>query len=225
MPATATDEPPTLAEIRGRLTTALLSDVLDALGHRAQALPPRIRPLDDASVMAGRARTALFMDVYEVTPDENPYELEIALIDSLRPDDIPVFSCGGTGRIAPWGELLTTASLARGAAGVLMDGLVRDIRAIRATGFPVFHGGIGPLDSKGRGKIVALDVPVECAGVRVCPGDLLFGDADGVIVVPRAAEAQALADAYEKLAGERSTLADLRAGMLLGKVYAKYGIL
>ncbi len=215
----------TLAEIRDRLTTALLSDVLDALGYRNQALPPRIRPLDDASVMAGRARTALFMDVYEVTPGENPYELEIALIDSLQQDEIPVFSCGGTGRIAPWGELLTTASLARGAAGALMDGLVRDIRAIRASGFPVFHGGIGPLDSKGRGKIVALDVPVEVAGVRICTGDLLFGDADGAIVVPQQVESHALAAAFEKLAGERSTLADLRAGQLLGQVYAKYGIL
>jgi len=223
MPATVPAA--TLAELRARLTTALLSDVLDGLGHRAQALPPRIRPLDDACVMAGRARTALFMDVYDVAPGENPYELEIALIDSLRPDEIPVFSCGGTGRIAPWGELLTTASLARGAAGVVMDGLVRDIRAIRATGFPVFHGGIGPLDSKGRGKIVALDVPVECAGVGVRPGDLLFGDADGVIVVPQEVEAQALAAAFEKLAGERSTLADLQAGLPLGEVYAKYGIL
>ena len=225
MPATMPATMPALADLRARLTTALLSDVLDSLGHRAQALPPRIRPLDEASVMVGRARTALFMDVYDVTPGENPYELEIALIDNLKPDEIPVFSCGGTGRIAPWGELLTTASLARGAAGALMDGLVRDIRAIRATGFAVFHGGIGPLDSKGRGKIVALDVPAECAGVRVCPGDLIFGDADGVIVVPQAVEAQAIAAAFEKLAGERSTLADLQAGLPLGQVYAKYGIL
>ena len=225
MPATMPATMPALADLRAHLTTALLSDVLDSLGHRAQALPPRIRPLDEASVMVGRARTALFMDVYDVTPGENPYELEIALIDNLKPDEIPVFSCGGTGRIAPWGELLTTASLARGAAGALMDGLVRDIRAIRATGFPVFHGGIGPLDSKGRGKIVALDVPVECAGVRVCPGDLIFGDADGAIVVPRTVEAQAIAAAFEKLAGERSTLADLQAGLPLGQVYAKYGIL
>jgi regulator of RNase E activity RraA len=113
----------------------------------------------------------------------------------------------------------------RGAAGALMDGLVRDIKAIRAMGFPVFHGGIGPLDSKGRGKIVALDVPVECGGVKVATGDLIFGDADGAIVVPRAVEAEALATAFEKLAGERSTLADLRAGLPLGAVYAKYGIL
>jgi regulator of RNase E activity RraA len=214
-----------LVELRKKLFASLLSDVLDSLGHTEQAMPPRIRPLDEASIMVGRARTALFMDVYEVAPNENPYELEIALIDSLKPDDIPVFACGATGRIAPWGELLSTASHVRGAAGALMDGMVRDIKAIRAMNFPVFHGGIGPLDSKGRGKIMALDVPIECAGVRVCPGDLIFGDADGVIVIPQAIEEAALAAAFEKLRGEHSTLADLRAGQKLGDVYAKYGIL
>ena len=214
-----------LADLRTRLFASLLSDVLDGLGYMNQALPSHIRPLDDASVMVGRARTALFMDVYEVKDGENPYENEIALIDSLRPDDIPVFSCGKTGRIAPWGELLSTASSVRGAAGALMDGLVRDIRAIRTMGFPVFHGGIGPLDSKGRGKIMAVDVPIECAGVKVNPGDLIYGDADGVVVVPQAIEAEVLAAAYEKLKGEKSTLADLQAGISLGAVFAKYGIL
>ena len=214
-----------LQDIREKLFTALLSDVLDALGCMNQALPARIRPLDDASVMVGRARTALFSDIYEVTPNVNPYELEIALIDSLNRDEIPVFACGATGRIAPWGELLSTASKARGAAGALMDGMVRDIKAIRAMGFPVFHGGIGPLDSKGRGKIIALDVPIECAGVKVSPGELIFADADGVVVVPKALEQQALAAAFEKLKGERNTLAELRAGAKLGDVYAKYGVL
>src|SRR5271163_4656 len=121
-----------LKEIRSRLFASLLSDVLDALGCMNQALPARIRPLDDASIMVGRARTALFSDIYEVRPEVNPYELEIALIDSLKPDEIPVFACGATGRIAPWGELLSTASKMRGAAGALMDGMVRDIKAVRA---------------------------------------------------------------------------------------------
>lgn len=214
-----------LAVIREKLFCALLSDVMDALGTWNQALPPRIRPLDEAAVMVGRARTALFADQYHVKDGENPYELEIALIDSLRPGEIPVFACGATGRIAPWGELLSTASKARGAAGALMDGLTRDIRAIRAMGFPVFAGGIGPLDSKGRGKIIALDVPVEVAGVKVASGDLVFGDADGVVVVPKAIEAEVIAAAFEKLKGEHSTLADLQAGMKLGDVFAKYGVL
>ncbi len=214
-----------LKEIREKLFCALLSDVLDALGCMDQAMPARIRPLDESSVMVGRARTALFADIYEVAPNVNPYELEIALIDSLRPDEVPVFACGTTGRIAPWGELLSTASKSRGAVGALMDGMVRDIKAIRAMGFPVFHGGIGPLDSKGRGKTIAIDVPIECAGVKVSTGDLIFGDADGVVVVPKALEERALAAAFEKLKGERSTLAELRAGAKLGEVYAKYGVL
>ncbi len=214
-----------LQDIRTQLFASLLSDVLDALGHMNQAMPPRIRPLDDASVMVGRARTALFADVYSVEANENPYEMEIALIDSLQPDEIPVFACGATGRVAPWGELLSTASRMRGAAGALMDGMVRDIKAIRAMNFPVFHGGIGPLDSKGRGKIIALDVPIECAGVRVCPGDLIVGDADGLVVIPQAIETETLAAAFEKLKGEHSTLADLQAGMKLADVFAKYGVL
>ena len=211
--------------IREKLFCALLSDVMDALGTWGQAMPPRIRPLDDSLVMVGRARTALFADQYHVGEGENPYELEIRLIDSLQPGEIPVFSCGATGRIAPWGELLSTASKARGAAGALMDGLTRDVRAIRAMQFPVFAGGIGPLDSKGRGKIIALDVPVEVAGVKIASGDLVFGDADGVVVVPQAIEAQVIAAAFEKLKGEHSTLADLQAGMKLGDVFAKYGVL
>jgi regulator of RNase E activity RraA len=214
-----------LERMQERLFTALLSDVLDGLGYTNQALPSRIRPLDETTNMAGRARTALYLDVYEVEPGENPYDLEIDLVDSLARGEIPVFACGRSGRIAPWGELLSTAAQVRGSAGALMDGMVRDIRAIRAMGYPVFHGGIGPLDSKGRGKIVALDVPVECGGVRVCPGDFVFGDADGVVVVPQAVEAAVAEGAEVKLRGEKETLRELRAGVPLRKVFEKYGIL
>ena len=175
--------------------------------------------------MVGRARTAAFMEVYSVPDESNPYELEIALIDSLKPGEIPVFACSNPGRVAPWGELLSTASKLRGAAGALMDGCVRDIKAVRKMQFPVFHGGIAPLDSKGRGKIMALDVPIECAGVPVAPGDLIFGDADGVVVVPRAAEAEVLRLAFDKIKGERNTLAELQRGDSLGEVFARYGIL
>jgi regulator of RNase E activity RraA len=214
-----------LAEVREKLFTALISDSLDAMGVMNQALPARIRPLDASVKMAGRARTGLFMDVYEVRPDENPYEYEIALIDSLRPGEVAVMACAASGRIAPWGELLSTAARARGAVGALMDGYVRDTRAIVAMQFPVFHGGIAPLDSKGRGRIMAIDVPVECAGVRVCPGDLVVGDADGVVVVPQAVEAQVLEAAFAKLRSERSTLSELKQGALLADAYRKYGVL
>ena len=213
-----------LADIRRDLFASVLSDCLDAVGVMDQALPTRIRPLDEGSVMVGRARTAQFMEV-DAHAGGNPYELEIALIDSLEADEIPVFACSNPARIAPWGELLSTAAQVRGAAGALMDGAVRDIKAIRAMGFPVFHGGIGPLDTKGRGRVMALDLPVRCAGVKVASGDLVLGDADGVVVVPRAVEANVLALAFEKIRGEKRTLADLRAGEKLADVFAKYGIL
>jgi 4-hydroxy-4-methyl-2-oxoglutarate aldolase len=214
-----------LAELAEKLFCSVISDCLDQVGVREQALPPRIRPLDESLVMVGRARTALYMDVYAVTPGENPYALEIALIDSLKPGEIPVFACGASGRIAPWGELLSTAAKVRGAAGALMDGGVRDIKAIRAMKFPVFHGGVAPLDSKGRGVVKAIDVPIECAGVAVSPGDLVFGDADGVVVVPQAVEAEVLELAFQKITGERNTLRDLKAGESLASVFTKYGIL
>jgi regulator of RNase E activity RraA len=214
-----------LAALKDQLFAALLSDCLDQCGYMKQALPSFIRPLDDAGVMVGRARTASFMEVYHVPEGSNPYELEIALIDSLQPNDIPVFACSNPARIAPWGELLSTASKVRGAAGALMDGCVRDIKAIRAMSFPVFHAGIAPLDSKGRGKIMAIDVPIECAGVPVQTGDLVFGDADGVVVVPQTVEDEVLRLAFEKVKGERNTLADLQRGDALGVVFARYGIL
>ncbi len=217
--------PASLTEIREKLFTSVLSDCLDAVGVMNQALPSRIRPLDDGLVMVGRARTAAFMEVYHHDGGSNPYELEIQLVDSLEAGQIPVFACSNPARVAPWGELLSTAAKARGAAGALMDGCTRDVRAIRTMGFPVFHGGIAPLDSKGRGRIMAIDVPIECAGVRVEPGDLVFGDADGVVVIPKRVEVDVLKLAFEKIKGEHSTLAELQAGAKLADVFARHGIL
>lgn len=217
--------PDFIATVRARLYTAVLSDVLDDLGYRNQALPPHIRPLDESLNLAGFARTGVYREVYRVVPDENPYELEIALIDDLKRDEVAVLGCGGSRRIAPWGELLTTASRARGAAGCVTDGFVRDIRQIRAMGFPVFHGGIAPLDSKGRGQVAEIDVPIHVAGVAVSPGDLVFGDADGVIVVPQAVEAEALAKAFAKVDGEDRTREELARGAKLADVFARHRIL
>ena len=219
-------ENPTLARVRAELTAALLSDALDAAGHRRQALPPTIRGLDDGLVVAGRARTGLYMPVYEHREGENPYEVEIALVDDLQPHDVVVLACNGpTDRIAPWGELLSTASTARGAAGCVTDGLVRDVKQIREMRFPVFAGGIGPLDTKGRARMVERDVPVQCAGVSVHPGDLLFGDVDGVVVIPRRHEREVVARAITKVSGENQSRDALRAGEKLADVFRRLGIL
>jgi len=213
-------------EMRDRYFCSLLSDVLDGLGYTAQAMAPHIRPLDEGIVMVGRARTMLYADVYAPPgPGENHYALEIELVDSLRANEIAVSACGATGRIAPWGGLLSTAAQMRGAAGAVMDGLVRDIRHVRDLGFPVFAGGIGPLDSRGRGKVIEIDVPNECGGVRICPGDIIFGDADGCVVIPREIEAEVVAAARIKLSGENKTQEALLAGRSLTDVYAEFGIL
>lgn len=208
-----------------QLYSAVLSDALDAVGVWDQAMPAGIRPLDDQLKLCGRARTGMYMETAHVEAGSNPYELEIAIVDDLKPGDVAVFACGGSSRIAPWGSLLSTATQARGAAGCITDGFVRDIVAIREMKLPVFAAGIAPLDSKGRGQIQAIDVPVICGGVRVAPGDLVFGDADGVVVVPQAVEAAVLEMAFDKINGEHHSMRELRAGAYLRDVYAKYGVL
>jgi len=214
-----------IAEARARLYSGVISDVLDSLGNMHHALAPGIRPLDDGLVLFGRARTALYMPVYHVEPENNPYELEIALVDSLEPDDVAVMACPPGDRIGPWGELLTTAARARGAAGCVTDGLVRDVRLIREMRFPIFAGGIGPLDSKGRGEVKAIDVPVECGGVPIAPGDWVFGDVDGVVAIPRALCEQTIELSLKKVLAENTVRAELAAGEPLAIVFARHGIL
>ena len=214
-----------IAEVRSKLYSAVLSDVLDGLGNMHHALAPSIRPLDDSLVLFGRARTALYAPVYHVEPDSNPYELEIRLVDDLKKDDVAIMACPMPERIGPWGELLTAAARARGAAGCVTDGLVRDVRLIREMRFPVFSGGIGPLDTKGRARMVDRDVPVMCAGVTVRSGDLVFGDVDGVIVIPQDVEQEVVRRALQKISGEHQSREALEKGEKLADVFRRLGIL
>jgi regulator of RNase E activity RraA len=217
---------PPLPDLARTLYTAVLSDVLDDAGFMNQALKPFVRPLDETSVMCGFARTGLYRKVYHVEPGRNPYEIEMDLIDSLAPGEVAVLACDGpTDRIAPWGELLTTAASIRGAAGCLTDGLVRDVRRIREMRFPVFSGGIGPLDSKGRAEMAAMDIAVEVAGVRVEPGDLVFGDVDGCVAIPKAVAPRIVARALEKVTAEDRTRDALAAGESLRQVFQRFGVL
>lgn len=208
------------------LQTAVLSDVLDELGYLNQAMHAFVRPLDESLTLFGRVRTGLYMSTYSLRSGENPYEVEIALVDDLKPGEVAMLGCDGpTHRIAPWGELLTTAARARGAVGCITDGLVRDVRQIRAMKFPVFHGGIGPLDTKGRARMVEMDTPIMCAGVQVRPGDLVFGDVDGVVVVPQHISDRAIEMAIMKIANEDRTRDALVEGRLLKDVFREFGVL
>jgi 4-hydroxy-4-methyl-2-oxoglutarate aldolase len=212
--------------LAAELYTAVISDTLDSFGLMNQAMRPFIRPLDDNLVLMGRARTGHFVERGPLPSGENPYLIEMQLLDSLEPGDVTVLACNGpTDRIAPWGELLTTASIARGAVGCVTDGLIRDVRGIRALNFPVFHGGIGPLDTRGRAYMTEMDTDVRCGGVRVRSGDIVFADIDGVVVIPQEDATKVIERAREKIASENHTRDELRKGLLLRDVYEKYGIL
>jgi regulator of RNase E activity RraA len=209
--------------VERNLYTAVLSDALDELGFRQQAMRETLRPLSPDLVFAGWARTIACMDVYHTC--ENPYGIEIEAVDSLLPGEIAVVATGDSKRNAPWGELLSTAAQSRGARGAVIDGLVRDVRKIQALGFPVFATGIKPVDSQGRGIVVDYNIPVECQGVLVTPGDLVVADYDGVVVVPAAVVTEAVRLATDKVSRENHSRKDLMDGLLLRQVFDKYGVL
>jgi regulator of RNase E activity RraA len=211
------------AHLESTLYTAVISDALDDLGYREQAMAEHLRPVGADVKFAGWARTIACMDTYHVGDD--PYGTEIAAIDSILPGEVVVVATGGSRRNAPWGELLSTAAVARGARGAVVDGLVRDVRRIQELHFPLFAAGMKPVDSKGRGQVVAWNVPVECAGVLVTPGDLVVADLDGVITIPAALVADVVRLATEKVSRENHSREELRNGAFLRSVYEKYGVL
>lgn len=210
-------------QIEDHLYTAVISDSLDELGYRDQALREFIRPLSPGDRFAGWARTLSYVDIYHI-PSE-PYAMEIEAIDSILPGEVVIVSTANSIDNAPWGELLSTAARARGARGAVIDGLVRDVRKIQDIGFPVFARGIKPVDSKGRGTIIDYNVPIECAGARVSPGDLIVADYDGIIAIPTDVLPTVIKLATEKVSKENGSRAELLRGAYLKDVFAKYGVL
>jgi len=213
------------AWVRETLYVPAVCDALDALGYRNQAMHQRLRPLDPSNcVIVGRARTFRWMET-DFVVQEDPYGLEIEAMDSLKPGDVVVHSTDYAGTNAPWGELMSTVAMQRGAVGCVCDSQIRDCLKIIALGFPVFHQGIRPLDSMGRARVMAYDVPVKCGEVLVRPGELVFTDYDGSVVVPREVEQEALSQAAEKVDKESASRAELRKGKTLREVYDKHGVL
>lgn len=232
MNATYSGAIPALTEWRSRafleyveryLYTAVLSDALDELGTRSQAMREYLRPVHAGRRFAGWARTISCVDTFEISP--TPYDTEIEAVDSILPDEVVVVSTGHSTRNAPWGELLSTAAVARGARGVVVDGLVRDVEKIEALGLPVFAAGMKPVDSLGRGIVTGYNEAVECGEVMVHPGDLIVGDLDGVIVVPGSMVQEVTLLAADKVMREDGSRAELAAGAYLRDVFRKYGVL
>jgi regulator of RNase E activity RraA len=209
--------------IEKSLYTAVIADALDELGQHDQAMREYLRPLSPDCRFVGWARTIVCQDVYYVPAD--PYGMELEAVDSILPGEVVAVSTGESKRNAPWGELLSTAAMARGARGAVIDGLVRDVSKIQALGFPLFAAGIKPVDSKGRGLVVDYNVPVMCGGMVVNPGDLVVGDFDGVVVIPTHLVEETLRLATEKVDKENHSRRELAGGAYLSDVYAKYGVL
>lgn len=213
--------------IRENLYVAPVCDVLDSLGYRHQAMHHRLRPLlpDRKNCgFAGRARTIRWMEADYVREDD-PYGLEIEAVDSLKPGDVVVHSTDYAGTNAPWGELMSNVAKRNGAVGCVCDSQIRDCNRIIEMGFPVYYSGIRPLDSMGRGLVMAYDVPIRCGEVLVKPGNLIFADFDGIVVVPDEVEEAVLVQAKEKVHKEDLSRKELLGGKSLRDVYAKYGVL
>mgnify|MGYP001320442453 CR=1 FL=1 len=209
------------------LHVAAICDVLDELGYRHQAMHQRLRPLLPdirACGFAGRARTLRWMETDYIV-EEDPYGLELDFMDSLLPGEVIVHSSDPSGTNAPWGELMTTIARRNGAVGCVCDSQIRDAVQIIEMGFPVYYAGIRPLDSKGRARVMAYDVPVRCGDVLVHPYDLVVADFDGVVVIPQAVIGQALALAQEKIGKENQARQELLTGRTLREVYNQYRVL
>ncbi len=214
---------PTLAQMRERLSSAVVCDALDAIGYKNQSPRTPFRQLTVSGVLIGRAKTTLWADMAHIDP--NPYELELKAVDTCQPDDILIAAAGGSVRSGIWGELLSTAARNSGCIGAIVHGAVRDVRQMTEMNFPVFALGTIIYDSKDRQRVIDLDVPVEIEGVRVQPGDLVIADIDGVVFVPQKVEVEVIRNAWNKVTAENEVRAAIKAGMRATDAFNKYGVL
>ena len=213
----------TIEQMRQSLYSAVVSDALDSLGYRHQSPRVMLRPMTGEGLMVGRCKTTLWADMFHEDP--RPYELELQAVDSCQPDDVVIAAAAGSVHSALWGELLSTASRNTGCVGAIVDGAVRDVVKMRQMQFPVFARATSVYDSLNRQRVIDLDVPVEIAGVRFCPGDLVFADIDGVVVVPREVEGEAIRRAWNKVHAENEVRDAIRGGLKATEAFKKYGVL
>jgi regulator of RNase E activity RraA len=217
--------------LRRELFTAVVGDVMDTMGLLRQFLPPQIKPLRDDIVLTGRAMTVLEADVFADSHGASatgsisePFGLMFRALDDLKAGE--VYICGGASpEYALWGELMSTRAIKLGAAGAVVDGYHRDTRGILRLGFPTFSYGGYAQDQAPRGKVIDFRVPLEIGGIRVMPKDIVFGDLDGVCVIPRAAEEEVFRRALEKVQKENLVGRAIEGGMSAQEAFKKFGVM
>ena len=210
---------------------ALVGDILDKMGYTKQFLSPQIKPLDHSMVTIGRAMPVLEADVYSeaIGHSQNPimqkpYGLLFEALDSLKENDVYICS-GSSYNYALWGGLMSTRAIKLGAAGAVLDGYSRDTNEILELNFPTFSAGTYAQDQGPRGKVIDYDVAIEFNGIVVRPGDIIFGDRDGVLVVPKDAEQEAFSKSFEKARGEKLVRKALESGMSTVEAFRSFGIM
>ena len=210
-------------QVAASLTAAIVSDSLDACGLRHQVMARDVVPVRPGLRAFGRAATVSF--VPDDRDSEDPYAAAIAALDALTDGAVVVIATGGDDRTAYWGELFSAAATGRGAVGTVTDGPTRDTDKVAALGYPLFGLGTRPLDYRARMAVASVGEPVSCGGVEVAPGDIVLADEDGVVVIPRAHEAEVLARAVARASAEGSVLTELLAGARLREVWDRWRVL
>ncbi len=215
------------ALMREELYTAVIGDILDQMGRFHQFLPQEIHPLHSDMVVCGRAMTVREEDLPvtgESVPGEPAFGHMLDALDDLREDE--VYLCSGSSPdYAVVGELMCTRMQALGAAGTVMYGAHRDTKGILALDFPCFSCGAYSQDQAPRGRVTAWRVPLDIGQTHVGPGDIVFGDLEGVVIIPREIEAEVVRRAWEKATGEKTVGKAIRAGMSATEAFRRYGIL
>jgi len=219
------------ALMRARLFPAVVGDILDTLGFLHQFLAPAIRPVRPDMVVIGRAMPVLETNCFSANDAQGhsplarrPFGLLFEALDDLRANEVYV-ATGCAPQFALWGGLMTTRALHLKAAGAVLDGYSRDTPEVLQLGLPVFSYGGYAQDQGPRGKVVDWRVPVEIAGVRVMPGDIVFGDLDGVLVIPRAAEEEAIRRGLEKASTENKVRDAIQNGMSTVEAFRTFGVM
>lgn len=216
------------ALIRRDLYTAVVGDIMDGLGLRHQFLPARIKPLRDDMVLVGRAMTVQESDI-DLVPEgdprlDQPFGVMFEALDSLQENEVYICS-GSSDSYAVAGELMATRAAYLKAAGFAVNGFIRDTRGLLKMNMPVFSIGTYAQDQGVRGKVTAYRVPIMVGDVLVNPGDIVFGDVDGVLVIPQKQEKEIIQKAYEKVSGENVVANAIRTGMPTVEAFATFGIM
>lgn len=204
------------------LYTPVVGDLLDALGYWHQFLPPEIQPLHSGMKIAGRAMPVQITDAWGF--QKRPFGRLTEALDQINPSEIYI-ATGGRLNCAGWGEILTATARTRGGAGAIIDGYHRDTPRVLEQNWPVFSRGRYAQDAGVRSIVVDFRCPIEIGGVSINPGDLVFGDLDGIVIVPKAVEEEVIVRSLEKARAEKLVRKEIEAGSSSTEVFAKYGIL